>query len=161
MKEKFYVFLDIDGVLNDLQYMQSLDKKQMGIVKVNPRSVDALNYLVEKLSVRYDVEIVVSSTWRSNMIETLVTLVNNGFKKENVSVTRTGDFFTPHYRGREILKYLENKKNNDNYVVIDDETFDFKECIPIRKVIKTSFYTGGLDKKMIDSFFEKLEKKKR
>ena len=124
MKKKFYVFLDIDGVLYDWNYIKSLGPEHWGgvIVDFDPKSIEALNYLIAQLKKEYDVELVISSTWRSNMERTMQILINHGLKTEDLFISRTRNSTNPRYRGREIMDYLENKRDKENYVIIDDET---------------------------------------
>lgn len=163
MKETFYIFLDIDGVLYDWKYIKSLAPEYHGgiIKKFDPESIEALNYLIEKLEKDYCVELVISSSWRINMKVTLETLVSNGADIKNINVSKIGDLYNPHYRGREILKYLENKRNKENYVIIDDEMFDFKECFSLDRIVKTDLFADDLKKDMIDIFLQNNIKKKR
>ena len=52
MRENFYIFLDIDGVMYDWDYMKKNNIHNFGVVNTfSPESVEALNYLMEKLLV--------------------------------------------------------------------------------------------------------------
>ena len=111
MKQNFYVFLDIDGVLNDWKYLQyyfdkNPDEKGGTITRFNPTSIFALNYLIEKLEQDYNVTLVISSTWRSNMVETVKILKEQNLKYDK-QIENIGFNYKQNYRGKEILKYLE------------------------------------------------------
>lgn len=157
MKKKFYVFLDIDGVLFDWDYIKSLSEEHHGgiMTSFHPDSISALNYFLAQLSIAYDVELVISSTWRSNMNYTMNVLVENGLKTNDIFVSKTEMSATPHYRGKEILNYLQNKKDKENYAIIDDELFDYKKYFDFKRIIKTDIFKESLRKHMIDDFFKR------
>ena len=152
MKDKFYIFLDIDGVLWDwnfrmdevLKYDQNPTKK---ISQLNPESINALSYLVSKINKEFDCSIVISSTWRCDMEHTEKVLKSSGliYKKPFLSTPITDD---PAKRGeKEILPMTKNL--NGNYLIIDDEYFDFKKFFPEEKIIKTNIQYGSLNSKQV------------
>lgn len=163
MKEKFYVFLDIDGVLYDWKYIKSLSPEHHGgiIQDFDPESIAALNYLIDVTKKNYEVELVISSSWRSNMDFTLKTLIRHGLQIKDINVSRIGNFYYPCYRGKEIVKYLEDKDNKENYIIIDDETFDYKEFFEKNRIIKTDIFVSDLKKNMIDEFLKNINKKRK
>ena len=68
-RENFYLFLDVDGVLWDWKWRIEMIKegkiKKGGLItNFNPKSVHALNTLIEYLNENYNCKIVISSTWR-------------------------------------------------------------------------------------------------
>ena len=151
--ENFYIFLDIDGVLYDWNYLISNNIKNPGIIKTfNPESIKALNYLIEKLSLNYNVALVISSTWRRDMGETVRTLIKNGLKTNLRKIFNTPITYHPNCRGLEILQFLENKKDNKNFVIIDDELFDFLKHFPMQKIIKTDMFKESLNINMVERF---------
>lgn len=125
-KENFYVFLDFDGVLNDFRTIPSIFKLGGFLVSskdtntFNKGSIDAVNYLLETLSTKYNTKLVLSTTWRRNPEKAKQVLYNNGLNYD-------GEIdCTPRYRGRkrafEILKYLvDHEHNKINFVTIDDK----------------------------------------
>lgn len=155
MKKNFYIFLDIDGVLYDWDYIiTEMDsgrmKKGSFINKFKPESMMALNYLIEKLSVVYEVQLVISSTWRSNLPFTIKTLKDNGLKyNKKIDATPIWD---PAKRGEQILSYLIDKQCKKEFVVIDDEMFDFPLYFDKKNIIKTEMFHSALSKKHIDEF---------
>ena len=83
MKENFYIFIDVDGVLWDWPYIKRLTHlglREMGglIENFNPKSIAALNYLIYKLSKVYNVDLVISSTRRDKMRKLLSLLHKEG-----------------------------------------------------------------------------------
>ena len=155
--KNFYVFLDIDGVMFDWDYItEEINAgrvKRGGIVKkFKPESVKALNYLLGELEKNYNVELVISSTWRSNLPLTEEILKANGliFSKE---LDRTPIAY-PNQRGKQISKYLEDKQNYD-YVIIDDEMFDFEEYFSPNKIIKCEIYHSALSLGKVKNYLNK------
>lgn len=156
MKENFYIFLDIDGVLYDWDYMKKNNIRNFGTISTfSPESVDALNYLMEKLNTCYNTELVISSTWRRDMLKTVKTLKDNGVKMNLRKVFATPNFNESKTRGEEILSYLSKKPDNQNYVIIDDETCDIEPHFNKDRIIKTNIFSGGLNKEMVENFIEK------
>ena len=157
-RENFYIFLDIDGVLWDWDWrLDAIDKGKIKskhfIEEFNPKSIDALNYLINKINETREVKLVISSTWRSDL-----DFTKEIFDKLNVSYS--GEYFGtkitghPEKRGLEILDFLQNHEKGD-YLIIDDESFDFKQHFSNDKIIKTSLYNDSLSKKHIDKWLEK------
>lgn len=147
MKEKFYIFLDIDGVLWDWNYrMREINKKEKKHSKIisnfNPESVNALNYLISKINKNYDCYIVISSTWRSNMPFTENMLKSSGLKYDKPFLS-TPISNEPIKRGEKEI-FPMTKKLNGNYLIIDDEYFDFEKIFPKEKIIKTNIQFGSL-----------------
>lgn len=156
MKENFYIFLDIDGVLYDWDYMKKNNIRNFGTISTfSPESVDALNYLMEKLNTCYNTELVISSTWRRDMLKTVKTLKDNGVTMNLRKVFATPNFNESKTRGEEILSYLSKRPDNQNYVIIDDETCDIEPHFNKDRIIKTNIFSGGLNKEMVENFIEK------
>ena len=83
--KKFYLFLDIDGVLWDWAYLKKEIAegriKKGGIAgNFKPESINSLNYLIRRLSEKYDVKLVISSSWRKLRVWILIEeyLINKG-----------------------------------------------------------------------------------
>ena len=149
--------IDIDGVLNDWPYIKSVGKGNFDMLNdFVPDSIVALNYLIEKLKSNYEVELVISSTWRSNMKHTLKALKNNGLNFDGLKINKTIQCGDPCYRGeKEILVYLNEKEEKENYVIIDDEMFDYEKHFSMDKIIKTDLFKDSLRKYMVDDFLSK------
>lgn len=163
-KSNFYLFLDIDGVMFDWDYIISEIntgrlKNGQSIKSFKPESVEALNYLITKISKNYNFKIVISSTWRYDMEKT-----RNVFKKYNIpydNLDKTPHFPDPHERGKEILQYLDEhnfEKNQDDYVIIDDETFDYEKYFPPKKFIKTEIFHNSLSIDKVKKFLKENQK---
>ncbi|MBQ8424746.1 MAG: hypothetical protein IJX17_01840 [Clostridia bacterium] len=155
-KENFYVFLDIDGVLWD--WVWRLDQIDKGKIKnksfiseFKPKSVSALDNLLERLNEKYDTKLVISSTWRSNLEFTEETLKQNGFKYNGPLYSTP---ITGGKRGEEILQYLSDKPKG-KILIIDDEYNDFKKYFKPEQIIKTSLFEDSLSQKHIDNWLDK------
>lgn len=159
MKEKFYVFLDIDGVLWDWSWRISEVKSGRvrggGIITdFNPASVETLNNLIRNLSEKYDCKLVISSSWRVNMTMTEKALRKNHILIPNDKLDRTPLTIRRGIRAEEIIAYLFDKENRNNYVIIDDETFNFETYFDPSHIIKTDIYAGSLCQEHIEKWKE-------
>ena len=155
--KKFFIFLDIDGVMYDWDYIiAEVDsgrmKKGEFIRSFKPESVESLNLLIEELEKYYNVRLIISSTWRANLSFTIETLKNNGLKY-NKEIERT-PIYDPAKRGEQILDYLADKKDFD-FVIIDDEMFDFKKFFKKENIIKCEMFHSALSIKMVEDFLTK------
>ena len=157
MKPKFYIFLYIDGVMYDWDSIKKNNIQVNGIIdKFAPHCVEALNYLTKQLSNEYVPVIVISSTWRRDMFFTIKTLKANGVNLDLRNLSCTPISANPHNRGQEIMRVLNiaPTQSKQNYMIIDDETFDFNEHFPKHKIIKTNIFNDSLNKNKIDKFFK-------
>lgn len=82
--------------------------------------------------------------------------------KEDLSImdkTEYGDIFT---RGNKILKMIRIFKSTgkkiDNFVILDDDNFDYKETKLRKSLIQTNFYDGGLKEEHVIKAIKKLGK---
>lgn len=133
MKEKFYLFLDIDGVLWDWNWR----KAHAGATsKFNPASISALNFLIETIGKKFDPVLVVTSTWRWDMQRTESALHRSGLKMKS-QILSTPISSTPGNRAQEILQFLGGQRTK-NLLIIDDENFDYHDHFPEKNIIKTN-----------------------
>lgn len=158
MKPSFYVFLDIDGVLWDWKFIkQSRVKKGGKIITFNPESIEAVNYLLENLSLNFDPRLVISSTWRRNMDLTKRVLYASGLTIGEDKIYSTE--ILPLFKAREleVARFLKSVNEKKNYLIIDDD-YDFAKIFNENRVIKTNIYDGCLQKSMIDDFLNYLNR---
>jgi hypothetical protein len=153
--KKFFIFLDIDGVMYDWDFIKNeVDGGNLaarGLKQFKPESIEALNLLMDTLRQTHKVQLVISSTWRDHAI---VPLYKNGAHLKG-AVDSTPVSGKPEYRALEIISYLEKRNLNENdydFVVIDDEYFDFKKYFTDDKIIKTEMFHNALSVKQVQEF---------
>lgn len=178
MKEKFYVFTDIDGTLNDINFINTVGLSRIKAKHgenyhekisypldyefIDPKCVQALDYLLAKLEENYDTQLVISSDLRRNMPLLLEKLKENGLRYPKP--IRTTPHINNSLRGIEILSFLKDKPNNNNIVIIDDGKYDlykrFKEdkIIPIECGRKLDNKEYSLSKNHVEVFLNNLHK---
>jgi len=152
--KNFYVFLDIDGVMYDWDYIISETnagrmKRGEFLRKFKPESVEALNLLIKGLEKHYNVSLVITSTWRSNLPFTVKTLKENGLVYDK-EISRT-PIYDPAKRGEQINDYLSDKRDY-NFVIIDDEMFEFEKFFSKDKIIKCEMFHSALSVPMVQEF---------
>ena len=121
------IFLDIDGVLNSSKYEPKTINNQFRFI--DETRMPLLKEIVDKTGA----QIVLSSTWRDcwnkdyNLCDNDGKYLTNLFKKYGLTILDT-TLVTPNYyqRPKEISVYIADAKYNiENYVVIDDDEFDW------------------------------------
>lgn len=138
------VFLDYDGVVNTLMFgKKNTDTPYFNFPddgKVN--NYQAVKWL-EKLCKEFDAKIVVTSTWRlyDNYKE---CLYNGGLSKDIEIIGRTDDIGEEFYkRPKEIKKYLNEHKEIEQFVILDDEWLDVGNLYELNDhLVKTETYRG-------------------
>lgn len=157
--KNYYIFLDIDGVLWDWEYIKYITINQTKHHKIiqdfNPKSINTLNHLINTMrKQKYNVTLVISSTWRNNMHFTIKKLYENGLNFNCINI----DIIDPNkndiHRGKLIKEYLQDKINYD-YVIIDDEMFDYKEENLTNHLIKTNIMNNSLNRQHLNNFLKK------
>jgi len=158
MKEVFYVFLDIDGVLWNEEYItflrdNNISKNNDIETYLSPQSMSALNMLLLSLSSSYIVQLVITSSRRSMLEKTIYILYKNNLSYEGkIDKTESKLKNIDMPRGLEIKKYLKQNKNPKNYVVIDDEVKDIKPFIKKLNIIDVK--SEGLQIYHIEKFLK-------
>lgn len=135
------VFLDIDGVLNNVGFVNSLSSKEYYKKVYDWRDTYDIGFLYSKnirefvkaineLDTKYNVELVLSSTWRGGgtpVIDKLNRiLVDHG---SNVAITRVTGYIDSMHRGTEVDDYLKSNEY-DSYIIIDDDNDFFDSQRP-------------------------------
>lgn len=137
---KFYIFLDIDGVLNNenytaLCYMKHHKAMYCNDIPFDSRNLEVLKYLCDNLA--YDVKIILSSSWRLRQID--YEIVNSRLAEYGLEVYDKTPTINME-RGVEIKEFLKDNKYAD-FLILDDEDFDIKDIFP-NKLIKVNPKTG-------------------
>lgn len=129
-----YIFLDCDGVLNNINYTKKCYTKNghkpmsMYCVPFDPYNLKNLAKLVRKTKAN----IVLTSTWRLD--------------KEHIAVlkARLAEYGLRIYdmtdninmiKGAEITEWLKQHKDIENYVVIDDEEYNLSNFIDNKHLV--------------------------
>lgn len=163
-KEKiFYIFLDIDGVLNNMEYWNECFARHQvkGIMSMNcfpfdPKCLNNLMKLNQKLQKQnYNVKIVLSSTWRLNDYD--VAIVNSRLAEYGMRISERTLSLSSGNRGLEIKHFLneEGMPKADNYFILDDEIKDIVEQFEEIHIINTNFNTG-FDNEKLEEAMRKL-----
>ena len=144
------IFLDIDGVLNYLNYFKYINKLRLTynkllkedkyillktIIKIDIEKI----FLLKEIIDRTNSKVVLTSSWRNLDIYPLIEeyLINIGIPIVDTTKSLNS-------RGEEIRDYLNNH-DFDNYIIIDDDIFpDYNEEL-LFHLIHTNFYNEGLD----------------
>lgn len=146
----FYIFLDIDGVLNNMNYWDECFARHhvKGIMSMHcfpfdPKCLNNLFKLNQELQKKnYNVKIVLSSTWRLNRVDT--EIVNSRLAEYGMRIFANTISLNSGNRGLEIKDFLEDEQYGkaDNYLILDDEIKDIKEQFEGKNIIHTNFNTG-------------------
>ena len=166
MQEKFYIFFDIDGVLNSIN---SWDEKNFPInFECLKNFADAINFFKKK----YETHLIMSSSWRdgfkmedgTNSQE--VQDILDKLKKFNLEVEDKTPFQFKKNRADEINFYIEEHNlQNFKCLAIDDTKNLFAS--PLAKNLKlyitdANFGFSKRDLKMLtgkdSDFFDKLKR---
>ena len=140
MKEKLYMFLDFDGVLNnegsgygDIEFEENSE------IGWSCRNVKSVLELIETLEKHFELKVIVSSAWKLNKtfkafkykLEKKADTITDENKKKDVKLLiskfkdKTPDNNNPNVysiKGEEVKNYLkEHNITNDKILVLDDE----------------------------------------
>ena len=146
------IFLDIDGVLNG--YSKWTGKlydvfRRLRLIKYVNKYYDLFGVRTHKVKIlkriidRTGAKIVLSSSWRHGWYSDYdtsdksnrQTVLHKKFNKYGIDVV--GITPTDTNRREEIYSYIDQHPEIENYIVIDDETFNFDEELK-EHMIKTS-----------------------
>jgi len=161
------IFLDIDGVLNSRKYLKEHCVDTSGKFSLEHEiDIYKVIMLCNWLNKHYDVEICLSSSWRTGWGNTPVSIaLNRLFNKHDVFIK----YFTPSRvnqpeeikkmsstelfnanimfgRSLEIKAWLEEHRNVTEWCAVDDDDCDMLLAIESKRFVHTSFYSddGGL-----------------
>ena len=155
------IFLDIDGVLN-CHSTKDLCLVYRGI---EDKKVSLLKEIVDKTRAK----IILVSSWKETWYkephlkdkqDELATYLDKKLESQGLVITDKTDDYDPFQRGEGILEYLRQLKRRDikvdNFVILDDELFDYKETKLRKHLVQTSYYKDGLETKHMRKAVEML-----
>jgi hypothetical protein len=166
-----YIFLDIDGVMNNQDDWLNKAKNNLEGFKDHKMFCDKAWELLSQLCKTTGAKIILSSSWRLSfsMKGNEVVLRNKEcnwsqklldyFKKYEIEVVGLTTNFYDH-RGKQIIEYVKyNLFLTDKWVVLDDEICDIEGYVPEEQLFKTEFETGLLEEhcEKIKEYFMKGE----
>ena len=157
------IFLDIDGVLNSMDYFKQT-KGCKGYTEINPEKVKLLKEVVD----RTGAEIVLSSTWRdlgkrkNEPEHPMYTYLTDTLKEYGMEIVD----HTPYIgqdRPKEIKAWLDNQQDKEiRFVSLDDDfpKYKYDEVGIGDFLVRTSFYEkgGGLRQEHVEKAVEILNR---
>lgn len=163
------IFLDIDGVLNSEKYFidnhESIklfykdniyNKNNVELlVKRQLMDIDCEKlFLLKEIINETDAKVVIISTWKKLFIfpQIVVKLNEIGIPVVGFTTDSVVD------RGAGIKKYIREHAIS-KYAILDDDIFDDYDDEIISKLVKTSFYNGGLQEDDCKKLIRILNKK--
>lgn len=139
------IFLDVDGVLNDIH---SRTRSPSGFIGIDDDKVRVLRQIVKQTGAK----IVLTSTWKRewDAIPELrepegVYLSNKLWRRGLCILDKTDDAGDPSLRGAGIQRWLQSHGNVSSWLVLDDEIFpDYEKEGIMSHLVQTHFRNGGL-----------------
>lgn len=138
-----YIFLDVDGVLNTIKTNERIGK----VIGIEDEKLGVLRQIADVCGYPGNTRLILSSSWRygwNDPEDDLCNYLKDKFSKENMVIYGVTPRLDGFHRGYEIMRYLVDTANfnakNDNFIILDDEMFDYVEANIDDRVIKTSFY---------------------
>ena len=153
-----YIFLDIDGVMNN--EFDMLSKKEEGADYYDALFDEFAWSRLGDLCKKTNAKIVLSSSWRHAVKFTADNRVITDYSHDSLTaklIQHFNDYNIPLVgctstafdgcRGKQILDYVLTNFHGleDEWIVLDDEVFDMEEHLPMDHIFKTSFKTGLTD----------------
>ena len=143
--KRIYIFLDIDGVLNNENYIVKCYEKHhkpmhMNHVPFNPVCLENLMTLTQTLERDgFEISIILSSTWRLHEID--YEIVDARLAEYGMCLCGKTPY-EGNVRGEEIKQYLDNIRYKCyNFIILDDDKNDIEPYFP-NNLVRTDFKTG-------------------
>lgn len=137
--ENKIIFLDVDGVLNS---DKTKARTPNGYIGISSEKVDMLKKIVKDTGA----SIILSSSWRlMEPIDLDYKYLIHQLEYKGLHIQAKTELLKNH-RGKEIKKYLDEHKEIEAFVILDDEFIqEFEECNLSKHLVHTDF-TNGLTK---------------
>lgn len=176
MREQYFIFLDIDGTLIDLEYGQRTRGPFFSFGEntvLNPESIEALNFLIDSLEQKYDTRLVITSGRRENLRACVKNLYDNGLKYDRpITCTpledgRRGQKIVDFMMTSSLPRYPKVQKVVDfilrryadhgykNYVVLDNDVSKIRYEIPPERRIVTNAKRRALQPYQVEKYLTK------
>ena len=142
------IFLDVDGVLNCGE-----SRSRCGcFIGIDDSRVKLLKQIVDRTGAK----IVLVSTWKfgwepiyKNQNDSGARYLDRKMKKQKLSILdKTYD--RGWNRGWGINQYLEQHPGIEEWIILDDEDFEYEEEGVLHRLIQTSFYNDGLTQEHVE-----------
>lgn len=157
------IFLDIDGVLNYINYFKKINNIRLNynkylkdneynlIKKLLEIDIDKL-YLLKEICDRTNSKVVISSSWR---ILNFYPLIEDYLIKLSIPVIDITDYIHSK-RGIEIKTYLKKHPEITNYIILNDDIFPDFDCELLFHLVHTNFYNEGINEDNVNDAIYKL-----
>lgn len=158
--KNYLVFLDIDGVFTSARVHEAHNSVYEVWHRFDPVAVDFMN----KIHDTYEVEFVLMSTWKNYVPVdhehskhwVLSAFGNSGFRGKVADVWKTdpNESWVDNYRytrAHEVKEYLEDRPFVDDFIMFDDNDYDFKKVLGKSRLVKTDSMNGLLHKHMLNA----------
>lgn len=176
-KQKYYVFLDIDGTLWDASTNFNYYGPNFGHIdfpKLSNRSIKAVNILLSSLENKFDSKLVITSERRNELKTCIDYLKHYGLKydkpifaipyptkikrgKDIVDYMKSNGDGPIEYPNKNLfLKMLHSFKNNDykNYVVLEDMKKLISGYIPKERLIFSNHNKRSVTIKQVEKYLK-------
>lgn len=154
------IFLDCDGVLNTCKTKEMF----RGFTGMDDKRLDYLKQIIDAT----DAKIILSSTWRlgynkdGHQYKDLGDYLKDKLAEHGLEVYDVTPDLGDHgiYRGREIKQWLSEHEDVEDFIIIDDENFDFSYEKLGSHWIQTQYYRGdgGIQPKHVKRAIKMLNK---
>lgn len=125
------VFLDVDGVLNDMATILSTGRDFP-----TKDHLDCLKQIIDAT----DAKIVLSSSWRFHAQDR--NDIKNALRNVGLEIfDMTKELSMKHQRGEEIKEWLSRHPEVERFVILDDHEEDILPVYP-NNIVKTTLYEG-------------------
>lgn len=156
------IFLDVDGVLN----CHSTKDRCGRYIGIDDEKVILLKELIDKTNA----VVVLVSSWKEYWYKEKrlkraqnksANYLDEKLKKQGITIFDKTEDSNCFFRGEGVVSYLEKLSKKgivvNNFIILDDEVWDYKEMKLTPNFVQTSFYQNGLEKKHIKKAIIKLK----
>ena len=151
-----YIFLDIDGVMNNrVDWMSKVDNNTEQF-RSHRMFCDTAWQMLSNVVKKTEAKIILSSSWRIALTQEGETIKPKRFRE--TSVGKLLEYFNNYnipivglttekydHRGKQIVEYVKTHLTpEDKWIVLDDEVCNIRGYVADDQIINTDFETGLL-----------------